>query len=96
MKLGQFSKTPRERKRYTIDYTSWLDSSETLTEFDATVRQSGATLVVDQEAIPEEGKKVQFYVSGGDAGETYDVDLMVKTFMDQAKEDFATFTIRNL
>lgn len=51
MLLGKYSKRPTERKRYNVDFSTWLD----------------------------DGKIVVFYVSGGQPGVKYDVELRAIT-----------------
>lgn len=97
MILGKFNKTPGERRRYTIDYTAMLSTEETLTNVTYSVRQATEhPLVVDQQIIQPEGKKITFYVSGGDDQITYDLDITADTSLGQIKEDLVTFSVRKL
>lgn len=96
MKLGNFTKTPAERKRYTIDYTDWLDTGEKVTAVTFGVSPSTTTtLQVDASSIPADGKSVIFFVSFGDAGKNYTVDVKVTTSGGQTKEDTVLFSVRS-
>ena len=94
MRLGKFRKTPAERKRYTVDYTDWLDTSETVTAVNYTITPSG--MVVDAQAILTGNKKISFYVSGGNNEETYNIDVKATTSSGQIKEDVVSFFVRDV
>lgn len=97
MRLGKFSKSPDERKRYTVDYTDWLDTSEIVSLGQYVVRQSTTPpLVVDAQSILTGNKKISFYVSGGKDQETYDVEVKITTSTGQVKEDVVSFLVRDL
>lgn len=97
MRLGKFAKSPQERKRYTIDYTDWLDTGETVTAAQYTIRQvTTPALVIDAQSILTGNKKVSFYVSAGDDNETYDVEIKVTTSTGQVKEDVVSFTVKDV
>lgn len=97
MRLGKFSKTPDERKRYTVDYTDWLDTSETVSQAAYAVRQATSSpLVIDAQSILTGNKKISFYVSGGNDQETYDLEVKVTTSTGQIKEDVVSFLVRDV
>lgn len=97
MRLAKFSKTPDERKRYTVDYTDWLETSETVASATYAVREATTpALVVDAQSILSGNKKVSFYVSGGDDGETYNVEVKITTSTGQVKEDVVIFAVRDI
>lgn len=96
MRLKKFNQDPNERKRYTIDYTSWLDDGETITL--ATFTPSPATttpLVVNDNVITPDGLGVQFYVSGGEDKQLYEVVVTITTSGTQIKEDVVQFNIKD-
>lgn len=95
MRLGKFNKTPAERKRYTIDYTDWLDTSETVASVVYTITPSN-TLVVDAQSILAGNKKISFYISGGNDFETYNVEVKITTSTGQVKEDVVVFAVRDI
>lgn len=95
MKLAKFNKTPVERKRYTLDYTDWLDTGETVSSivFSVTPVEVGG-LEVDAYAIDGSGLTVGFYVNAGLAGSTYTVDVQMTTSSGQIKEDQVIFDVK--
>lgn len=95
MKIGKFTKTPTERKRYQIDYTNWLDTGETVATRAFTVEPTGS-LVVDASLILTGNKAVSFFVNGGDDGETYKVVVTITTSGGQTKEDLVYFSVRDV
>jgi hypothetical protein len=95
MKLGRFTKTPAERKRYAIDYSQWLDSGETVVSKVFAVSPTGA-LQVDASSISSDGKTVVFFVYGGNSGVTYTVDIKTTTSVGQTKEDVVYFAVKDL
>ena len=85
---GRFRQQPSERRRYRMDYTSSLGSAEQLTG--ATINLLPATvpaLVIDGIVLDPEGKQLTFYASGGLAGTTYGVRVLVTTNAGQTLED---------
>lgn len=98
MKLGTFTKTPLERKRYALDYTDWLDTGETVITSAFTVTPStGATpLIIDASSIDPGGKQVVFFANYGDNGVTYVVDVLITTSGGQTKEDQVNFLVKDL
>lgn len=96
MKLANFIKSPTERKRYTIDYTDWLDTGETVTQVAFTVSPSTtSTLQIDAYSIAANGLSVVFFANFGDLNKVYTVDVRVTTSGGQIKEDEILFTVRN-
>lgn len=98
MKLGSFTKTPVERKRYSLDYTDWLDTGETLSTsvFTITPSTGVAPLQVDASSFDATSKQLLFFVNYGDDGATYTVDVQVTTSGGQTKEDQVQFVVRDL
>ena len=96
MKLGNFIKSPIERKRYTIDYTDWLDTGETVVSAVFTVTPTTtATLQIDAYSIAVDGLSVVFFANYGDVGKVYTVEVVITTSGGQIKEDEILFTVRN-
>lgn len=96
MLLGRFQQTPLERKRYTIEYSDWLDTGETVTSTDFSVETNTDTpLVVDDVAVDIDGTLVVFYVSGGEADADYKVLALIGTSGGQDKEDSIIYAIRD-
>mgnify|MGYP000131353821 CR=1 len=96
MRLKKFVQDPNERKRYTIDYTSWLDDGETITLVTFTPTPITApVLLVDGINILPDGSGVQFYVSGGVDKQLYEVVVTITTSGTQIKEDVVQFNIKD-
>lgn len=97
MKLGTYTKTPDERKRYSLDYTDWLDSTEIVNGVTFVVSPiTGSPLQVDANSIDPEGKQVVFFVNYGEDGVTYTVDVRITTSGGQTKEDQINFLVKDL
>lgn len=91
-KIGKFVKEPWERKRYTIDYTDWLDDAELVQSINfSTDVVDDDPVQVDTWQILSSGLLVQIYVSGGVDGTNYNVDVRMQTNMGQRKEDTIQF-----
>ena len=97
MALAKYVKAATDRKRYQIDYTDWLDTGEgVLSVAFATFNNTAITpLVVDGVQVLPTGLGVQYYVSGGVAGATYQITAnLTTTTGPQAKLDEVLVTIR--
>ena len=98
MSLSRYTKAALERKRYSIDYTSWLDAGELVTSVVFTVLNNTVStpLVVDGVQVLPTNLGVQYYVSGGVDGTTYQVLATMNTNSTgpQIKEDVVLFVIR--
>ena len=96
MPLKKYVKAASERKRYSINYSDWLDIGELLTGVTFTIPVNNATtpLVVDDVAVTPDSLGVQYYVSAGAAGEQYEVVATASTSGAQIKVDDLLFTVR--
>ncbi len=95
MKLARFTKQPAERKRYSIDYSDWLDTGETISTVSfVTTPASAGALVVDANSITAAGKSVVFFANDGVSGTTYTVTVTITTSGGQIKEDEILFAVR--
>lgn len=96
MPLKKYVKAASERKRYSINYSDWLDIGELLTGVTFTIPANNATtpLVVDDVAVTPDGLGVQYYVSGGADGEQYEVVATATTSGAQIKVDDLLFSVR--
>lgn len=95
MRLGKFTKTPAERKRYQADYTNWLDTGETLSTVTYVVSPTTTSpLVVDASAIAGDGLSVAFFVNAGLDETDYTVTLTATTSGGQIKQDTLLFVVR--
>lgn len=93
MRLAKFGKEPGERKRYVLDYSEWLETSETITNVAFAVTPSGA-LEVDSYSIGSPATDVAFFVSGGVDGVTYSVEAVITTSVGQIREDQITYAVK--
>lgn len=96
MRLRKFTKDPDERKRYGIDYTSWLDTSEQITGINLAVTGSDNTLVANTSSVSPDGKKIVFFVQGGTSGKQYSVHTTITTSVGQVREDTIPFVVLSL
>jgi len=98
MAIAKYFKAATDRKRYQIDYTDWLDTGELVTNvaFSITDNTAAPVLVVDNIAVLPTGLGVQYYVSGGIDGVTYEIVavLTTNTSPSQIKTDEILVTIR--
>lgn len=93
----RYVKAEGERKRYQIDYTDWLDVGEAVTAVVFTIQNNTAlkALVIDGIMVLPTGFGVQYYISGGADGITYNVlAALTTTIGPQVREDEVVVTIR--
>lgn len=97
MLLARYVKTPIEEKRYTIEYTDWLDTGETVAGVVFSVAPVTATpLEVATSLIDAAGQVVAYWVRGGDDGAEYQITVVATTSGGQIKEDAVFFTVRDI
>jgi hypothetical protein len=96
MRLAKYTKDPNERKRYTIDYSPWLDVGELLSSVTSGVTPvTTSPLVIDTIAVNGNGFNVSFFVSGGLHGQDYKLTITATTDASQIKEDNILFVVRD-
>lgn len=93
--LEKFTKTPSERKRYSIDYVDWLDDTERLTSLTFSVEPPNE-LEIDAHAIAPDGKSVVIFANAGEDGVEYTVTITAVTDGGQTKQDQVTFEVTAL
>lgn len=93
MRLGVFMKAPPDKKRYTIDYSPWLDGEHLTAKTFAVDNVTTTPLNITGDIIDGTGTLLSFYVDGGDDGETYVVDVTITTDGGQIKEDAIVFSV---
>jgi hypothetical protein len=96
MKLARFTKASTERKRYSIDYSEWLDTDETITAvaFLPSPLSTGG-LEVDAYTISTPATSVVFFANAGIDGTTYTLDVTITTSGGQIKEDQILYSVRD-
>lgn len=96
MILSRYNLTPNEKKLYTIEYSDWLNTLETITiaQFDVD-DVTIPPLVIDGVAIDVGGTLVGFYASGGVDLIDYNVRVIITTSLLQRKEDEIVFSVRD-
>lgn len=93
--LGKYFKDPDERKRYTVDYSDWLDSGELISSVTFEVTPStGTPVVIDGDSIDPDSTGIVFYASEGADGTTYRVYITMTSSNGQIKQDTVQFTIK--
>lgn len=95
MILGKYFKASADRKRYSIDYSDWLDVGEFVSTcvFSVTPVDSNP-VVIDGNAIASGSQSVVFYASSGIEGTTYKVLVHMTTSNGQVKEDTVQYTVK--
>jgi len=94
--LGHFRKQPRERLKYIVDYSPWLESGETIdTALTEIAPVTTDPLVVSNIYAPGDGSVV-FYVEQGESGTQYQVTLRVTTSIGQEVEREIFWTVEEI
>jgi hypothetical protein len=92
--LAKFTKHPEDKKRYSVDYSKWLDNGETIaTVFIWVTPDTTSNFSVPFNQIDNTGTKVSFFVDGGNDRETYSVVIKMTTSAGQVKIDHITFVV---
>lgn len=92
--IGRFFHQPWEVKRYRVDYSKNLVSSEVLQTVEYVVdTTTSPPLAVSNSAVAPDGLSVTFFVGGGVDGQTYKVSVRVTTNAGQKFEDEIEFVI---
>lgn len=96
MPAARYVKAPAEKKRYQLDYSDWLDTSEQVSGAVFSVdKVTAPPLVVDGVQVMPNGTGVQYYISGGVDGAAYNVIVtMTTTVGPQVKEDDIFVSVR--
>lgn len=87
--VKSYRKYAAERRRLRLDYSFWLETAETLTDFQVTVSpfSSEAPIVVNMSYPDVAHKALVMFASGGVAGVKYVLSLIVRTDEGQVKRD---------
>lgn len=91
MLLGRRTISPGDARRYAIDYSGWLNLTETLSSFTFAVSVGAAS--VSSYSISSDGKSVVFYVHGATlATVDFNVTVAAVTSLSQTRNDHVAFT----
>lgn len=93
MRLRRFQKDPDERKRYGIDYSKWLDTTEEIQTVTLAATGPDNTLIANTSSVSPDGKKIVFFVQGGNTGKQYSVYVTIVTSISQVREDIIPFVV---
>jgi len=91
-------KLPSESRIYVMDFTNLLGSTtiDSVTRFTSEIRGGGSSgLIFGVPTIIEDGKKVQFTISGGVHKNTYRVGVIVVTDDEQILEGAGFLVVTN-
>lgn len=96
-RIGKYVKAQAERKRYQIDYTNWLDAGEAVLSVVFTIPNNSLTnlIAVDGIAVLPGSLGVQYYISGGLDGVTYNIiATLITTTGPQTRVDDIVVSVR--
>lgn len=84
-----FQKTTEERRRLKIDYTCWLEETETLVDNQIGISPYTADvpLTISSGYADVTNKQLVIFVGGGRPGQNYVVSLIMRTSDGQTKRD---------
>lgn len=95
--IAKYVKSAGERKRYSIDYTDWLDVGETVVGVVFAVQElTTPPLVIDGVGLFPTGQGVQYYIGGGVDGQTYKaLATLTTTVGPQVRVDEIVIVVRS-
>lgn len=94
MILGRYRQHPNDRRLRELNYDDFLENGEVITSVAASVSPATDTpFVVGTFTIDVGGRKVAYFSSGGEHGQTYEVTFNVQTSASQRKNDTVEFDV---
>jgi hypothetical protein len=87
---GTWIKDPDAVLDYTVDWSAWLESGDTIDSSDVEVAPDGVTV----DAVIDTGTAVTAWISGGDAGVDYTVRFRVTTVGIRTDDRTITLLVR--
>lgn len=98
MPLAKFKQYTGEIKRYSIDYSQWLDPGETISDVSYEIQDNTLTtpLAVSGAIVSDDNVSATFYISGGEDTETYELVVTMSTTGGQVRQDEIIFTVEAL
>ena len=95
--LGRYKQQTGERRKRGIDYTSFLESTETISSvLTAVTPVTSPTFTVPLLVIDPAGKKFSYFTQGGLTGNTYIVTFTVTTTGTQILEDEVELEVEDI
>jgi hypothetical protein len=84
-----FQKAAAERRRLYIDYSCFLETTESLTDMQVTIipYTSDSPISITTSYTDSTNKKLTMYAAGGVANTSYVLSLLVSTDQGQVKQD---------
>lgn len=82
-----FVKNTVEKKKYTFDYSGWLDAAETITSPATLVSPLTDSPLTISGAFVTDGTKLSLFIAGGLTGTLYTLSIIVNTSVGQIKRD---------
>lgn len=100
MRLATYNKQPAERKDYDIEYEPWLahDTEDTLNDVLANVHviSGDSDLPLLVESIEITATRAKLWVSGGQSGATYKVEITAKTQRNRIDQSEIVFKVKDI
>lgn len=95
--LGKFAQTPSDNKLYTIDYSQWLNTGETLSGVPTfTIQQTTVPpLAITGAALVNSNTGVSFFVGAGLSGNQYEIEVVANTSLGQTKNDQIYYNVQS-
>ncbi len=91
MASNRFYKDPSAVLDYKFDWSDWLDSGETISTRTITAETG---IVVDSSSLTDTSTSVTAWLSGGTAGNVYDVACLITTSASRTDERTIKITCR--
>lgn len=86
MLLGRLTKQPAERQNYYVRYSEYLQEGEVLMSVTGIIDVAGELYMVGPTIMPNE-QDVEFWLEGGVASNSYNVEITVITSIGNIKQD---------
>lgn len=86
--LGSKAHTAGDTKRWTVDYSDWLDNAASITDIEA-LSDSDTCTVND---VTTDGPSIVFFLTGGELNERLIVSLTMTDNFGNIKHDTIAFT----
>lgn len=100
-RIARYYKAPIENKQYSVDYSKWLNTGETISSVTSSVTADGfiipaVTPLTVSAQVASGSTAVSYTAQAGDSGETYEVLITIATSAGQVRQDLVIFVVRVL